>query len=650
MTCGTQHPAEGRSIFRSGLARFAVAAVLTGAAPAHAFIYTVGASGTNNNCSFPTIQEALDKAASTTEDDEIWITRDVAEGWYRSQALVANDADEVPQGGPGRLRLVGGFDDCWDQSPEGMTELDGNGGAAAPVLTIHGFEVTIENLRLTRGDATGGDGGGIAYAGSGMLVVRRSLIDNNEARRGGGISFTATAGNPRLLLENTAVRDNRVDKVGGGILLLSSGGAARLETWNNVDVDHNFAWEGGGGFAIGGGSTLVMQSAEGVATGPRVEANGTMGSGGAILAVSPVTMRLAAGTREGTAGTFVANEAWSGAAIAIGGHPNLGQMQGSSSVFIGSDHWSRPQVLAFNRAHGQGGVLHVDNRGNAGAVDVCTWNVGMTANDAAFGGTIAMVAGIGAIYRNEPQCVNVGQPCEPDACNRVDANRSTNDAGENSDGSLYEIAHGGVAILYGVRMLRNSARYVFRERRDAGNTPPAISAQRVLLAGNSGVSILSQCEEDCHFDMKSTTVVDNLFAGWIFDNAPSSFLLFDSIVDQPGRALFEVDPAAGGGLPVARLLHNTTYASDEASVIHGTPTYFDASAGDYRLAADSPGVDMAPAEDGNDVRGWPGSVDLPWVADAWGPRDLGAIETQLDDVREPSIFASGFESIAGSHP
>ncbi|MEO8010651.1 MAG: hypothetical protein ABI650_03295, partial [Dokdonella sp.] len=190
---------------------------------AHAFIFTVGKSGTGNNCSFPTLQQAINAARANNEADEIWITRDVVGGYYQNQALLI-------EGQRDQLTIVGGFDDCRDVTRSGFTELHGNGGPRAPVLDIRGGSVTIQGLRITRGDADSTrvqDGGGIRYAGIGVLSVIDSLIDRNNAGRGAGIAVTSVGqGGASIRLENTEVSDNRALSVGGGILLNSLDNAA----------------------------------------------------------------------------------------------------------------------------------------------------------------------------------------------------------------------------------------------------------------------------------------------------------------------------------------------------------------------------------------------------------------------------------------
>ena len=628
------------AVCRLATAAAILAGGLLGSSTASAFIYTVGSSGTGNNCSFPKVQQALDAAAATPEADEIWITRDVDGGYYRDQALLANGRiPDVPD--PGSLKIVGGFDDCWDTTPSELTELDGNGGLEAPVLTILGGVVSIEGLRFTRGDAAGSYGGGIAYVGTGSLSIFRSTIDNNDAGQGGGLAVVAVGGDASVNVQYSQIIDNRADTVGGGVLLLSSDVQARLTVGNGARLNRNFAGEGGGGIAMNGHSSLDMVSD---VAGLQVDANGTLGDGGAILAVSPVSISLKAIAVPGTSGTFTGNEAQNGAVIAIGDHPRLGSSQGESTVRINS-FFGQPQVFAFNRAQSRGGVVAILNPLGQASVDVCTWNVGFDGNDATAAGSIAFAYGPNAVYRNDSTCSTVPAVCAEAACNRAFANRSSQANGQWSSGSLFEAEHGAFMQLHNMKVQDNVVGDLFRGQRTPDTPMPSIEVHDVLVAGNAARSLARQCIGECYFDFKGVSVADNAFTEPVFENETGQFFLFDSIIDQPGNDLFKTDPMQFGGVPLARVLYNANYAGGGLTIWPGQPLFINAPAGDYRLDPRSPGVDWAPGQEDStaqDVYGRLRVVDLPWRPDLLGMRDLGAVETQLNDAEAP-IFADGFD-------
>ncbi|MGN6518068.1 MAG: hypothetical protein ACTHK2_01435 [Dokdonella sp.] len=627
-----------------GIPVFALA--LGGLLSAHnpdAFVYTVGRSGTSNNCSFPTIQAALDAAAATSEADEIWITRDVAEGFYRQQALVANRVVNPDVSDPGPLKIVGGFDDCWDVTPSDVTELDGNGGAKAPVLTILGHDVSIEGIRLTRGDSTlnaDSYGGGIAYLGAGSLNIFRSVIDNNDAGVGGGIAVFARGGDARLSVQNSHIDDNRAGAVGGAVLLQSDTGIASLTVGGGTRINRNFAGEGGGAIAMSGRSTLWMADELG---GIQVDANGTLGDGGAILAVPPVSILLKTIPVAGSGATFTGNEAEFGGVIALGDHPRLGNAHGDASVRILS-WFEHPQVFAFNRAHARGGVISVSNPAGAASVDVCSWNAGFEFNDAQDAGSVAFVRGANTTFRNEATCDNVPAACPGAQCNRILGNASTFDDGRPANGSLFESEDGARIQLQGMRMLHNGVRDLFRLQRRPGTSMSSIGGTDLLVAQNAAKSVAQQCFLDCEIALRNVTIADNALSGAIVGNDSGTSSLSDAIIDQPGAALFSVGAPPPGAIVLTRVLHDTSYPGSGPTLWRGQPTFLDAASGDYRLASHSLGVDWSPPDGpmGQDAYGRERDVDLPWRADLFGTRDLGALETQLGDVEAP-LFVDGFD-------
>ena len=140
--------------------------------------------------------------------------------------------------------------------------------------------------------------------------------------------------------------------------------------------------------------------------------------------------------------------------------------------------------------------------------------------------------------------------------------------------------------------------------------------------------MLSQCD-GCLFEMNSSTVASNDIGPTVFGNGSFNFFLRDSIVDQAGRNLFASDPLQFGGTAVSGLLYSSFYPRTNDSLIFGRPT-FNGESGNYTLRADSLGVDFAQASAGEDMYGRPRSVDLVTRPDGFGPRDLGAIERQID--------------------
>ena len=589
-------------------------------APAQAFIYTVGKSGLSNNCSFPTVQQALTAAARNPGPDEIWITRDVNGGYYQNQALVSAYQD---------VKLVGGFDDCWDTTLDGITELHGNGGSAAPVLTINGGTVIIEKLRFTRGDATGSastTGGGIRFAGRGQLSISDSLIDRNAAGMGGGIAIVAQGGDVALHLGNTRVIENHATTVGGGILLMSAAGVAALTAWDDVDISVNAALEGGGGIAMNPRSMLTMNGHR-----LRVEANSSIGDGGAVLAVSPVVIHAAPSASHGGS-TFRSNEARNGGVLALTDHPRLGTSSGRSVVTLTSKDALNPNWMSANRATQRGAVvyvrrtqapLHGDDVSN-----VCTWNAAFTGNRADVGGSVVSIVGAGARFQNEPACSSNPYPCSTiDVCNEADGNTTAPGEVFGSESSLYEALDGSVMSLRDMKFRSNRVRSIFRARHADGTPFSILGVSQALVVQNVMNTLLDQ-REGSYFELSSATVADNQVLSQVFGNAIYNFFLRDSIVDQPEKYLFSVDPLQFGGDDVTNLLYSGIYFGSGDTLEFGSPAFTQDST--YRQMPWSPGIDFAPSAGGADIHGRPRTVDIAAEADSHGPRDLGAVETQVD--------------------
>jgi len=594
------------------------------AMPAHAMIYTVGKSGLSNNCSFPTVQQALTAAARNPGADEIWVTRDVNGGYYQNQALVSPAQD---------VKIVGGFDDCWDAWPSGMTELHGNGGAAAPVLTINGGTVTIEKLRFTRGDATSSStaaGGGIRFAGNGTLNITDSLIDRNTAGMGGGIALLAQSGSIGLNIATTRIAENQANSVGGGIVLMSSAGTAAFTAWDDVEISANFAVEGGGGIAMNPQSMLTMNGRN-----LKVAWNRTEGDGGALLAVSPVTIHLS--PRPDVFpdvpwdASFAYNEARNGGVLALTDHARLGSSRGRAVVTMTSEDAAHPFWMASNHARGRGAVVYVSRPQAPLHSDdvsgVCSWNASYLSNHADVSGSVVALDGAGAVYRNDAACALVQSTCsEGQFCNEVIGNYVFPDVLWGDESAIYEARNGARMTLDKLRMSSNFAKSLFRVGQDDGFPGASLSASQALIVTNTFESVLEQ-RQGSYFELASATIAKNDVSSRIFSNATYNFFLRDSIVDQPQVYLFGIDPLQFGGTPVSSVLYSGIYFGSGDSLVFGRPEFSNDLT--YRLMPGSAGVDFTTYSGGTDVYGRGRSVDILSQPDRYGPRDLGAVETQV---------------------
>ncbi|MEO8012457.1 MAG: hypothetical protein ABI650_12480, partial [Dokdonella sp.] len=378
----------------------------------------------------------------------------------------------------------------------------------------------------------------------------------------------------------------------------------------------------------------------------QIEANGTLGNGGAVLAASPVTIEIGASPFSGTRGTFVGNEAMNGGAIALSSDPDLGSSTGSGIVTLSSRDAERPQVLAGNRAHGKGGVLWIDRQGAPSPASnvskVCTWGVGLEGNDARYGGSAVALTGQSAVYQNDPDCVQTFTYCGNPSCNRFSGNVANHDDGQPSEyGSLFDVRDSADFQLTGARVVQNTLPWLFRMAHSSVSEPaPTIGVDMAFIYGNTVASLLLQCTA-CSFEATASTIAGNAIADAVLINSPRNFILRESIIDQPGRLLFAANPVPGQST-LEHLLYTSNYTSSIPTVRFGDPGFMNAAAGDYRLAVTSTAMDVLPERGGYDFIGRTRTVDVPWHANDLGARDLGAVETQLYELNE-GIFSSGFD-------
>ncbi|MEO9595728.1 choice-of-anchor Q domain-containing protein, partial [Rhodopirellula bahusiensis] len=112
-----------------------------------------------------------------------------------------------------------------------------------------GVSVTLENLELTGGDLTTGNGGAIWNAGD--LTIRNSFLHSNEVETGkGGAIFNATGSS--LLLQSSTISGNEAYLDGGGVF---NADGATLHV-NSSTISSNVSGLWGGGIYSPGASTI----------------------------------------------------------------------------------------------------------------------------------------------------------------------------------------------------------------------------------------------------------------------------------------------------------------------------------------------------------------------------------------------------------
>ena len=157
----------------------------------------------------------------------------------------------------------------------GLTLTGGDGDDGGALRQTQGAgSLTLKDVVIS-GNAASGDGGGVwsqaslalvdsrvemntaveqggaihfnPLDGTGELMIKRSIIDNNEAFDGGGVYLQAGSGaSMQGLIRESTVSNNRADRNGGGVMTLGGGGAIIA----NSTLSDNSAQTLGGGVYV----------------------------------------------------------------------------------------------------------------------------------------------------------------------------------------------------------------------------------------------------------------------------------------------------------------------------------------------------------------------------------------------------------------
>ncbi|NNC92284.1 MAG: hypothetical protein HKN80_07295, partial [Acidimicrobiia bacterium] len=131
--------------------------------------------------------------------------------------------------------------------------LDGNGVDGAAVMEVTGGgDLTLQDLTVTGGVNSAGDGGGIRISTAAVTLVR-TTVTANSASNGGGIWSDGT-----LDITDSFITNNTATLGGGGLQNINGGDV----TVTNTEITGNDAEHGGGVLNNGAGapnpSTMVL--------------------------------------------------------------------------------------------------------------------------------------------------------------------------------------------------------------------------------------------------------------------------------------------------------------------------------------------------------------------------------------------------------
>ena len=181
-------------------------------------------------------------------------------------------------------------------SGPGAASLSLSGNVVSRVIT-NSAHLAISGLTIRNGEAGAGSGGGILNAGSGVLMITRSVITANRAQKGGGI-FNSPGGDLQvtdsIISANfTRLMDVGLDASGAGIYNAGPGGVVGItnSTFTSNDVHDNGSGLYNDAAATVANSTFTLSQASTAAV-----YNDSSGS----LQLNNVTITLNSGRKDAT--------------------------------------------------------------------------------------------------------------------------------------------------------------------------------------------------------------------------------------------------------------------------------------------------------------------------------------------------------------
>jgi hypothetical protein len=621
-TLRRQVVSSGRSNKLVRATAFLLPALLIGAPDrASAFaIFTVGAG-----CPYATIQEALTAAYYSPGEDYVWIANNTT---YTGQHITVGNQD---------VDIEGGFTDCNDFTiePNDTTTVSGAGNDGGPVFEITGNgHVYLGNLVISgaqRGAAT--NGGGVSFIGQGALTLANTTIYNNQAGTGGGVYVEQAGGDVSLtLLANTQIYFNSADGDGGGIALVgykpgTTGGNALLyadsaDTW----IAFNDAGGNGGGLFV------------------KWFANANIGSPG-----------------YGGLGVLYNNSALNGGAIAISSPDGYSGTGTGPMVTLYTTNPAHPVRLQSNTAAQFGGAVYVKagpQLPQSNAACFVAFNFRIDDSIAPEGAAIYTEPNGGmtnVLFNRFVGCYQLvshfpNQACAAGTiCNSVDGNGALDSLGDPTDGATILFQTLGELQVERVSLRGNLGGNVVHGIGDSGNA--GMFMNDVLIADSTMSAELLKFDGPASTQyappirLLSSTLTHNAIGSANVIHVQHNFNLYDSIIDQPGKAMVDfAGPVASHFNASGNLVSDTSTLPSGST--QGTPTFVDAASGNYRLTPWSLGVDFNITNytvDEQDLDGNARIVDLTSIPNVTGnTRDVGAYEVQYVCAAD-EVFCSGFD-------
>jgi predicted outer membrane repeat protein len=657
---------------------------------------SVGPDTGKDGCEFHSIQEAIDHVLSIERlnPNSEWDPFIAVAGGVYPEAL-SIDGSGVSDADGALVSIAGGWDGQCQRTNSGTDTTIDTSSIRASVATIRGkTRMFFDSLTLSGGHATT-HGGGIDFAGLGLLDIRNTIIANNSASVGGGIFANGSRPGLRISLHSgTTIFDNASDDGGGGMQLQGEifldamdgqvaivgnttggdGGGISFRgngsvNFKGVQIGVNHGNNGGGLYVNSDGAATAVNFFDGVF----VLSNKADGDGGGIYLTGGVQF-VAKGPAIPTliASNEVLDDAKSGGGIFVEGPANVtfaGTIRGNSAgngggmaILAGTDHGgdvtvrlaasnaSAPIAISNNTATRAGGGIYSRGYGtgitNGDSVEFAVLRASdfVIDNNTAPEGTAIYGSAQGDLTSSNfgPLItLDSNNACFPNIpCNEIAGNSRS--GGGAKDGSTIVIPKSSKLLARRIRIQGNQGAHVL----SASGVDTSIFLDSVLMTDNQTDAELIDVDTQ-GITIVGSTIAHNAIGGQHVIRGKSDIILGTSIVSEQVTATLDFAGSNNVKKDIAFVLTNPldqTMAAGQ-TILFGDPQFVDVANRDYHLSPESPAIDIAPAKSASpdvssvDLDSVHRDQDMPWAFNVVGPGDLGAYEFF---TRSDVIFIDGF--------
>jgi len=234
-------------------------------------------------------------------------------------------------------------------------------------------------------------------------------------------------------------------------------------------------------------------------------------------------------------------------------------------------------------------------------------------------------------------------------CNEIAGNSALDSNNQPTSGSILTLGEHVYLTAKRFALIGNDAATLLRSAGEAETDVADYGTvlRHCLIADNHSQHELISIQNGRDLGMNGCTITHNTIDnGYVLyaNIARDGLAVVNSILDQPGYSVLDYVGNTSNRTIDYVIANELTTLPGAQHAWSGALVYVDAANADYHLAANSMGVDYAPASGGVDLDGNPRDVDLPSRGNLYGPRDIGAYERQTGTCgTADSIFCNGFE-------